>query len=320
MSAGYQLRLLLQCLNTAFFVHLLFSFCIALLAQRIIYLADRMRPAAGARLLFLFRLLPLAAALYAALTITLPSYVRLETNRASELVGPGAILLSICAVLVIVRPVVRSAIALFNSLALVNRVKRHAQPTALSSEKIWISSDSIPRVAVAGLLRSRVVMSRAALGLFSAEQLEMVLRHEKAHQRSGDNLRRLFWLLLPDAIPFFSFAASLEQAYKRLIEWAADDFASAGDTRKSTALAAALVAFTRYQTRASNCALVTFLGDDSAALRRRVDRLLNHRCNRVSEAAIAPWLALATAGVVCLTAGHFANLLDVHELLEFLSH
>jgi Zn-dependent protease with chaperone function len=320
MSAGYQLRLLLQCLSAGFLVHLLFSAAIYLLAERIIRFVDRLRPAVAVRFLLFFRALPLVAAVYAGVAISLPSYLRLETNMRSERVGFAAFVLATAAISIWLRPGFRSLVAIFRSARLMLRLKRSARRSTLASSDVWLSTESVPRVAVAGLLRPRLVVSEAVLALFSPEQLEMVLLHERAHQLSRDNCKRLLWLLLPDSLPFVDFAAPLDSACRRLVEWAADDFAVAGDSRRSMALAGALVAFARYQTRACNYVLVTSFVDDSATLTKRVDRLLNRPNSAASRKAAMPALGLSILLALCVSAGHFTNLLGVHELLETLSH
>ncbi|HEX4748958.1 MAG TPA: M56 family metallopeptidase [Bryobacteraceae bacterium] len=319
MSAGYQFRLLVQCLSAAFLVHLFFSVAIYFLAEHIIRFVDRLRPARAVRFLLFFRALPLIAAVYAAAAITLPSYLRLETNTHSERVGVLAFILAAAAVSIWLRPGFRSVVAISRSARLMLRLKHNARPSTLASNDVWISTDSVPRVAVAGLLRPRLVVSEAVLALFSPEQLEMVLLHERAHQLWRDNCKRLLWLLLPDSLPFVNLAAPLDPAYKRLVEWAADDFAAAGDSRRSVALADALVAFARHQTRASKYALVTSFVDDSATLTKRIDRLLNGPNDAVAETAAIPALGLGALLAICLSVGHFTNLLGVHELLESLS-
>jgi Zn-dependent protease with chaperone function len=318
MSAGYELRLILQCLSTAFAVHLFCSAAIYIFSPRIIRFVDRLRPVVALRFVLFFRTVPLLAALYAAIVITLPSYLRHETNTRSERVGLLAFLLASAAAGVWVRPIFRGTVALYRSAKLMVRLNRDARPARVASNEVWISGDSGPRVAVAGLVRPRLLVSQGALSLFSPDQLRMVLLHERAHQLSRDNCKRLLWLLLPDSLPFINLAASLDAVYKRLVEWAADDYAVAGDRYRSMSLASALVAFARYQTRAASDALVVSFVDDSATLTRRVDRLLNRRAEG-TKPALKPALILAALITACMAAGHFANLLGVHELLESLS-
>ena len=320
MTASYATRLLLQCLNSAVLVHLLFSCAVLLLTPLAIRTAERIRPAVGARVLLLLRLLPVGAAAYAALAITLPSYLRLEPEADSERIGPWAICLAIAGIALWIRPLLRTAIALSRSSRFLQRLQRTSRFSAIGTNSVWLSNESVPRVGVAGLLRTHVLLSEAAVEMFSAEQLYVVLQHERAHQRSHDNLKRLLWLILPDALPFLSFTAALEQAFKRIVEWEADDFAVAGDTRKSTTLAGALVLFARYQTRACGCTLATSLVDDNAELTRRVERLLRGPLSNAQRRMTPALLASSAALALCLTAVHFADFPHVHRLLEFLSH
>ncbi len=320
MTASYATRLLLQCLNSAFLVHLLFSCAVLFATPLAIRCAERIRPVMGARVLLLLRLFPVGAAAYAALAIVLPSYLRLEPDADSERIGPWAICLAIAGCALWVRPLVRAAIALSRSSRFLHGLQSNSRASAFGSNSVWLSNETVPRVAVAGLLRTHVLVSEAAVEMFSPEQLDVVLEHERAHQESRDNLKRLLWLILPDALPFLTFSAALERAYKRIVEWEADDFAVAGDTRKSMALAGALVLFARNATRACGCTLATSLIDDNAELTRRVARLLRDpQPNPHRNFAPAALLAGATLAL-CLTAVRFADLPNVHRILEFLSH
>lgn len=321
MNASYETRLLLQCLNSFFFVHLLFSFAVFVLTPLALWCAEHTRPAAGVRLLFFFRLFPVLAAIYAAVAIALPSYLRLEPETESERIGVWAICFAVLGISVWIRPMVQTLRALWKSSQFVKQALGVAQPSSIASTPVWLLENGAPQVAVAGILRPRMLLSESAIQIFSPEELNVVLLHEKAHQQSRDNLTRLLLLFLPDSVPFVSFTASLNRACKRLCEWAADDYASAGDSQNSITLARALVCFARHQPRASGCTLATSLVDDTCDLARRIERLLGRRQTSRSNAKTYFAFALLVGASAALFAStlHFADLPDVHRLLEFLS-
>jgi beta-lactamase regulating signal transducer with metallopeptidase domain len=316
------MRLLLQCLNAFFFVHLLFSVAVLILAPMGLWCGQRIRPRLGVWLLLGLRLFPVLAAVYASLAIVLPSYLRLEPATESERVGLGCICFAALAVGLWLRPVARTIKAVWRSSRFLNRLQSATQSSKIRSKEICIFKEGAPRVVVAGLLRPRVLLSESAVKILSPEELEVVLLHEQAHQRSRDNMKRLLLLLLPDSLPFFSFMTALERACKRLAEWAADDYATAGDSLKSIVLAKALVRFARYQTPSSDWTLATSLVDNAADLAIRVERLLGRR----NASAPNPHTYVASVGLACATLAtlaavvRFASLPDVHRLLEILSH
>lgn len=304
MTASYTARLLLQCLTCAFLVHLLTGLAVCAVAPAATRLAEHLPPATGARLLFAMRLLPLVAAMYVAFTLAIPSYLRLEPENESERVGLWGACLVLAAVLVWIRPTFR----VFRAVRESSRFSR------------TVVEQNYPCVAVSGLLKPRLLISEAAVDLFVPEQFDVVLRHESAHGRSLDNLKRLLWLMLPDAFPFVCFFSRLERTYRRLVEWAADDFATGGRTKDAISLAHALVTFARARGRAPSCALLAGLVDDSADLAQRVHRLLAGSPPPARALSLVPAVLAVTAAALCLTAGVLANLGDVHRTLELLSH
>src|SRR5581483_4241131 len=99
-----------------------------------------------------------------------------------------------------------------------------------------IESDT-PLLMLGGVLRPRLFVSRGVRRALTADELAVALRHEQAHGEARDNLKRLLMLLAPDSF----VGRRLEQGWRRLAEWAADDRAVEGSRRRSLALASALV-------------------------------------------------------------------------------
>jgi beta-lactamase regulating signal transducer with metallopeptidase domain len=322
MSASYDLRLLIQCLNLFFFVHLLFSAGVFGLTPLALSCSERIRPVRAVRLLLLLRLFPFLAAAYAALALALPSYLRLEPDNDSERIGMWAVVCTGLAIAVWIRPAARTVRALRNSTRFVKQLQSIAQTANIAAHRVWVLREDAPRIAVAGVLRPRVLLSESAIEILSPSELQLVLLHEKAHQQSRDNLKRLLLLILPDVLPFVTFTSLLDQQCKRLVEWAADDFAVAGDRQNSLSLAGALVSLARHQTRAALCTLATSFIEDASGLARRVERLLcRAESSRASLQTCAGSAVLAGLTISMFAAAvHFADLSNVHRVLEVLSH
>ena len=160
-----------------------------------------------------------------------------------------------------------------------------------------------PLMAVAGILRPRLIVSRSVLRALSVEQFAAAVRHERAHQASRDNLKRLCMLLVPGILPLSGSSRMIERSWHTFAEWAADDDAVDGSARHSRDLAcdlaAALVRVARIGGNATPMPLATSLLGDSNALEARVDRLLHRRSPDPPMAALRPGL---TTSAIALTA------------------
>ncbi|MBV8894947.1 MAG: hypothetical protein JO051_00430 [Acidobacteriaceae bacterium] len=322
MTASYEVRLLIQCLSVFFLVHLLLSLGVNAVSPLAVSLSERLRPIYGVRLLLFLRLLPILAASYAAAAIALPSYLRLEQESDAERIGFSVLCSAVLAIAIWARPLPRTIKALRHSSQFVEALLSLGRPSSIARNPVWILPEPAPRVAVAGVLRPRVLLSESAIDMFSPEELNLVLLHEKAHQRSRDNLMRLLLLILPDVLPFVRLNRALEAQCKRLVEWAADDFAAAGDRQNSISLARALVCFARHQNRAACCILATSLVEDDSDLARRVDRLLGsvETSPPTVRTYMGSTMLLALVASTFAAAIHFADLSRAHRLLEILSH
>jgi len=185
--------------------------------------------------------------------------------------------------------------------------------------RLWVVETPAPCLALAGLLRPRLLVSRDVLDALSPQQLTAALQHERAHRDSRDNLKRLLLLLSPGLLPFGAGFGCLDRAWARFTEWAADDRAVAGNPRRSLWLAAALVRVARLQTPPAIPLASSLLGEprDLAA---RVARLLDQAParqlpeRRIPAAPVGVWLLLAAGWAAVLL--HPATLSTAHHLLE----
>jgi beta-lactamase regulating signal transducer with metallopeptidase domain len=218
------------------------------------------------------------------------------------------------------------------SLQYISQCRRQSREVRLPGERkaawvaAWVIDGTVPFVMLAGVLRPRLVISSGVVAALSAEQLSAVVRHERAHGASRDNLKRLLVLLAPGILPFASGFRilgfqNLERAWAKTLEWAADDRASAGKTRRSLSLAAALVRVARLGSAMPAPALATSLMADGADLSERVDRLLRpvrRTRRRHREPILMASAGLLLTGALIAVMAHPATLHSAHECLEFL--
>jgi Zn-dependent protease with chaperone function len=314
MISPYSLRLLLLCFAAFFLVHAALSLAARAVAPGALRLAQQLRPRAATRLLLTLRLLPLLLSLFVVLGLCLPSYLWLEPADSGERVGVACLLaaaLGIALWSISLARVFRSAALSFSN---VRRWRRLGAESRLEGSRlpVLVLDGEAPLLALAGLLRPRIVISRGVLRALTPEQLDAALGHECEHWSSRDNLKRLLLLLAPDALPFTRIHAMLDRSWARFSEWAADDRAVEGNCRRSLSLASALVRVAR----------TASLVDNDEDLSLRVDRLLHASPRRENSLdRLRPLLAgaaLATIAAATALLLHPATLYSVHRLLEHL--
>lgn len=324
MTASYLLRLVCISLASFFLIHLAVALAVSLIAPSAIEAAGRMRPIRAARMLLALRLLPAAAAAVVVTVLCVPSYLWLEPRAASEEVGVRCLAAALLCLACLALAVARTWRAASRSIGYIRYCRIVGRRTCLGSESspAWVVEGPAPFLVLAGIVRPRLVISSNVVAALPPEQLAVALRHEHAHRVSRDNLKRLLVLLTPDLLPFWRGFGVLDRGWARFTEWAADDRAVAGDSRRSLSLASALVRVARMGACPQTAPLVTSLLADNADLAARVDRLLRD-APRAADERPGVTLALAgTAALGCLLGATLqpATLQLVHGLLEHLTH
>jgi Zn-dependent protease with chaperone function len=145
-----------------------------------------------------------------------------------------------------------------------------------------------PLVAVLGIARPRLFISRAVLGACSSTEIRAIVEHERAHVLRRDNAVRLLMDAAPDLLGLTRLPQALAAAWHQAVEHRADDAA----TRRLD-LASALVKVARMATSSPAMALPA-----SALYRGEGDDLIGARVRRlVAPGADArPRWATAVAG------------------------
>jgi Zn-dependent protease with chaperone function len=171
-------------------------------------------------------------------------------------------------------------------------------------------------VVSAGLVRKRIFFSQVLRELLSPRELRAVLRHEAAHCHHHHNFARLLWTLAPHILP----ASALEASFREVIEYAADDAASAapGDALN---LASAVVVLARRSITVPAVLYSSFIEGDTAVLARRVERLIAPR--PLDKPRLVPGLTVCSGVLLALTtvlASHPVAQHVFRESLEQLVH
>jgi Zn-dependent protease with chaperone function len=316
MNLAYPVRFAGLCLACFFLLHLVLGTAMATAAPMLVRRAARLRAAVAARIVLLLRFAPPAAAAVLVAGICVPSYLWMEPETGTERVGPFFVTASWCGLAIWTIAAARALGAIFRSLRFLRRrgIDRSIRGSAM---RIRVIEDDSGVLALAGVLHPRLFVSRRLMECLPHDQITAALRHERAHQGSHDNLKRLFLVFAPGLLPFFRGFDSLERAWARFAEWAADDQAADGDPQRSLSLAAALVHVARMQP-AGPPSFVTSLMGSGQDLSARVERLLSpeHPVEISRRVAAAGLWAGAILLAVLMTAMSPGKLAAVHGLLE----
>ncbi len=242
MTLNYVERLACLCLASFFLAHLILGVLLRVCAPVALRIAAQLPTRAATRLLLLLRLFPPACAILAVAAFCIPSYLQFEPYQASEQVGWKCAAAAFLGLFILMLSLTRTALAAARSFHSLRVLRNDSQQIALAGAPVLVvNSPAAPALALAGIFRPRLVISRRLMDTLQPEQLTAALRHESAHWTSHDNLKRLLLLLAPDPLPCVRLLAPLDRSWARFTEWAADDQAVAGNPRRSLALASALM-------------------------------------------------------------------------------
>ncbi len=279
-----------------------------------------------ANLLFALRLLPFVVAAGLTLVLAVPSFLLLEPRAVNEPMGAVPVLLGLCGMTVLLAGMWKAAAALLQASRIV--VRWFSEARVISSPAIDSSSIECgtsvpvrvsavaPPLTAAGILRPSVWLSQAAELVLSEREFETALRHEVAHVRSRDNLRKLILRLVA-----FPGMGELERAWREATEMAADD-AAVSSAAEALDLAAALIKLSRLAPLEPPAELTTALVHSPAeSVNARVERLIAWTEQRHSQApgySLLYPLCTAAAMLITLAVTYSHLLVRVHTATEWL--
>lgn len=164
------------------------------------------------------------------------------------------------------------------------------RPAPVGPPNTMAFAGPVPQAFCTGLLRPRIYLSDATLGLLSSAELEAVIAHEAHHARYRDPLRILFAQVVSDALFFLPVLRRLSERYAALAELAADAAAVRSSRNDPRPLASALLAFDS----AASTAVVGIAPE-------RVGHLLGERTRWELPLALLAW-AIVVVGAVTAVA------------------
>jgi Zn-dependent protease with chaperone function len=273
----------------------------------------------SSRLLAL-RLLPATSSAAFVAGVFVPSYWRFEPRDFTEGFDVTLTVLAAVAAAILVGAFARGVMAWRHAA----RRARAWTETAelLAADGIGIPVFRIeaaqPVMALVGILRPRLILTRGLIDALTPEELAASLAHEIGHHHAWDNLKRLAIVGAPDVLRWMPGARWLEQQWAAAAERRADRSSAAHDRAARLALASALVKVARLMPAPSPFTepISTLVGGGEIASRVRWlidDRPHPHPRRRHP----ARWVALALVAV-SLALGYAPLLATVHNATEVL--
>jgi len=310
----------LRCVGVSLSFFLLLYSVLSLLVGRgwrlVLRRADKWTARGLADFLFLLRSFPLAAAVLSTLLLVLPSFLLLEPSVVTEPVGEIPLVLGGACLLLLGAGVFRAVGAHRRTSRAVSgwlrgaTIDSHCYPVPLF--RIQTAS---PALAVAGGLSPLVLLSNKAAELLSGRELQTALRHEVAHVRQRDNLKKMLFRFCE--VPGMS---SLESAWAEATEMAADD-AAVSNSCEALDLASALIKLSRFAPASASATLATGLAlPAGSALNARIARLVQWDESRIERTRTFSWYwtPAAMGALVCIIATYSPMLIRMHEITEWL--
>jgi beta-lactamase regulating signal transducer with metallopeptidase domain len=236
------------------------------------------------------RLFPAGASLLVAIVLFIPAHWITEARDVSESFGYVLYFMAAAGTMLLARCAAR-AVAL-------NRADRRLRERERASPLVpqVREAEGVPGLALAGLLRPRILMGRQVVTSLTAAELDVAIAHEVAHRRAIDNLKRWALHCAPDFFGSSAIAKSTERAWHAAAESVADARAVRGDAQRALDLASALIKVARLTAAppAFGCTPVWSPFNDPALLERRVHQLTS------DVPVAAPSRPIRTAGAAAL--------------------
>ena len=202
-----------------------------------------------ADLLFLLRVMPLAAALVLSLALLVPSFLLFEPHESDEIVSYKLGIVVAISLLGVTAAGGRIFASWWRTRRLTAAWLNEAEAFELPGSGLpaFRIEHPFPVLAVIGVLRPKIFVASQVLETLSPSELHAALSHEIGHITSRDNLKRMAMRLCRDML-VVPLGQNLDAAWLEAAESAADEFA-ATDDRNALDLASALVKISRITPR-----------------------------------------------------------------------
>jgi Zn-dependent protease with chaperone function len=262
------------------------------------------------------RLLPAAASIVFVAILFLPSYWTYEPRELVEGFDFTLSALAVAALAMVVAAAVRGVSAARRATRRTHAWLRMARRVTLreTSMPVFAIDTDAPAMALVGVARPRLLITRGVLDALTDEELSASVAHEIGHHRSWDNLKRLAMCAAPDMLTATAAARAIERQWASASEHVADRQACE-TARARCALASALVKVARLTPATTPITEPISTLIDGGEIASRVHRLLDEsvpaaaprRSPRRRIAVALPAAALVIGYAPLLRAVHAAT-------------
>jgi len=317
----YALRGLAVSLSIFVLLYAALSLAVCMVWRRAWLYGQKASARGCADLLFFLRMAPLLVATAVTLALAVPSFVILEPRAVEESMGVAPLLLAGCGLGVMLAGIWNAAAAWVRASRTVARWSMAARVVGVlpvnsrQPVSVLLTSATAPPLTATGIRWPSLWLSRAAQSVLTEAELQSALRHEVAHVRRRDNLRKLLLRLV--ALPGM---AQLESAWREATEMAADD-AAVASASEALDLAAAVIKLSRLAPLQPPAELTTALVHSPAeSVDARVKRLVAWTERPQTPARAYSWrYAWCAAATLAALAVTYSDLLvRVHAATEWL--
>lgn len=316
------LRGVLVCLSTFSIVYVVLSTLAVLLWRKLWRACGQPSAVFGANVLFVVRIIPLAAAGLVALFSVAPSFALLEPRGVAEPTGLALSILGVTGFAILFIGATWTLRAMYCARRATEDWKLDSCPNATNffedQEAIAVRQlpDALPVLTLAGILRPTIWISTSAQSTLTESELNCALRHELAHVRHRDNLKKLLMRLA-----VFPGMKQLECAWCDAAEMAADE-AAVSTSDEAVDLASAMLKLARPDGPGFSAELTLALAHRSLeSVQSRVERLLAWDERAEPKRNTNVWL-FAVLGVIVITilcaSCYMPLLVEMHSATEFL--
>jgi Zn-dependent protease with chaperone function len=267
-----------------------------------------------ANLLFWTRVFPLLLSAFVTVALVIPSFVLREPRSIHEDMGVPLVLGIGCLLLF--------ALGAFRVVAAQTRTSRVVADWLKGANVLdagvttptFRANSGTPPLTLVGVCSPRVLVSETTVALLNRDELRVAVRHEIAHMRSRDNLKKLVFHCSP-----FPGMAGLENAWQEAAELAADDGAVTSIC-DALDLAAALIKLSRLMPLQGAPAFTMALVSGAGSVRGRVERLLawQESKDRLIQTRWRYALPPLLATLLCTIAVYGDVLTQTHRITEWL--
>jgi Zn-dependent protease with chaperone function len=284
-------------------------------------ITSRRNGAESAAFWFVVRVWPAAAALLFVGIVFVPSYWKYEPRDVVEGFDVTLTALALGAAGLCVAAGARGVGAWRSAVRRTRLWMRTARPLAIAGTRISISEIDAdpPLMALVGVLRPRLIVTRGLVAALTDEELAASVAHEIGHSRARDNLKRLLMRAAPDVLTSTAAARAIERRWASAAEHRADRVAANDGPVARCALASALVKVARLTPTMMTIAEPISTLIDGGEIVSRVERLLADATPSARRRSAFGWTALAL-GAVATGVAYAPALRFVHSVTELLVH